>query len=275
MERLSQARSCSTTKEGVLSLRRASEGEGVPSPIVITSESHGVKRLSRSCVVEWKSGNCSGFQAPSLLADLAVMATVALLDRSRCLLVFDSDEDFKKVMLLDGSWWACKGIKMAPWAESLILKPLREFGSVKIRDLDDGRIKLLTDTVAPLVVEFKLNELQKDARPSRSGFSLEDHESLGLTPEAAIGAPETTNKCLGRMEVPTADDSDKADNSPWRSDDDENEDGRVAVVEQRHDVDGSSEEWPGALCIPSGPDSCGNGPVHGCGGCKGIGSWAR
>ncbi|GAB2294657.1 hypothetical protein Dimus_028853 [Dionaea muscipula] len=144
---------------------------------------------------------------------------------------------------------------MTPWSESLILKPLRE-------------------------------DLQEDARSSRSGLSLKDHESLGLTPKATMGAPETTNRCLGRMEVPAADDSDKADKSPisssevpsdqqWRSDDDENEDGRVVVVEQRHNMDGSSESRPGALSILTGPDSCGNGPVHGCGGCKGIGSWAR
>ncbi|GAB2300221.1 hypothetical protein Dimus_034259 [Dionaea muscipula] len=76
------------------------------SPIVITGESHGVERLSRSCVVEWMCRTYSGIQALALLSDLGVEAKVARLGRSKCLLEFGCDKDLLKVLQLDGSWWA-------------------------------------------------------------------------------------------------------------------------------------------------------------------------
>ncbi|GAB2273830.1 hypothetical protein Dimus_008602 [Dionaea muscipula] len=38
-------------------------------PIVITSKSHGVKRLQRSCVIDWSPGSGVGTDASSLLSD--------------------------------------------------------------------------------------------------------------------------------------------------------------------------------------------------------------
>ncbi|GAB2273829.1 hypothetical protein Dimus_008601 [Dionaea muscipula] len=103
--------------------------------------------------------------------------------------MFNNDEDFRRVLLLDHSWWTSRGFSMTPWSDELVIKSTREvrihcfgvplharcpktfkaigqqwgevllidFGSVESGCLDDGRIKLLTDVVIPLFAAFKLS----------------------------------------------------------------------------------------------------------------------
>ncbi|GAB2297780.1 hypothetical protein Dimus_031867 [Dionaea muscipula] len=284
-----------------------------------------------SCVVEWKSGACTGIHPSSLLSDLGVDATMARLDRFKHLLMFDREEDFRKTLQLDRSWWACRGVLMTYWLEKLILKPMREvwiscfgiplharclntymsigrqwgevlsveFGSVGSGVLDDDRIKLMTDLVAPLVVQFKLlvDDVEFEcwivedgsssfwlmqASPGHSGpgFSLDEHRVPGTSPEAAMANPEVLHRALGLL---AADDSDKADGLPVSSYEAsaietpcsspgydlvqcsmENgiEDDGVDKVALRHDLDVSNMERPGTECCDQeGYGPCGGGPT--------------
>ncbi|GAB2268724.1 hypothetical protein Dimus_003673, partial [Dionaea muscipula] len=119
---------------------------------------------------------------------MVVEGSVVPLDRFKCLLVLANDEEFRKVLALDRSWWVERGIEMTLWTADLIVKPKREvwlkclgvpfdvrcsntflsigrqwgevlsfeFGSVDCGALDDDRIKLLSDVVILFSFAFKL-----------------------------------------------------------------------------------------------------------------------
>ncbi|GAB2275743.1 hypothetical protein Dimus_010493 [Dionaea muscipula] len=190
-------------------------GCSVP-PNVITGESHGVEQLQRSCVIDWSSGNCAGFHALSLFSGMEVGVKVVLLDRLKCLLVFDNDEGFRKVLALDQSWSVSRGLEMTSWSAQLIINPLREvwlksyrvslharcpstflaisrqwgevlsveFGSLESGFLDEGRIKILSNVVTPLPSAFKLlvNGKEFDCWVVEEGSNTKQEASLILRP---------------------------------------------------------------------------------------------
>ncbi|GAB2266587.1 hypothetical protein Dimus_001581, partial [Dionaea muscipula] len=123
-----------------------------------------------------------------ILSELGVVASLVKIDKCRCLLVFDQEEDFRRATTSDGLWWVRRGVSMTPWMEDLVIQPLRdvwircsgapfhvrcpstlmaigkhwgdvlmvEFGTVESCSLDDGRILISTDVEAPLHCGFKL-----------------------------------------------------------------------------------------------------------------------
>ncbi|GAB2291553.1 hypothetical protein Dimus_025807 [Dionaea muscipula] len=99
---------------------------GEASLIVINGESHRVERLRRSCVTEKLNGGCAGLDASSLFLEMGVEGRFMKLGRVKGLLPFDSVEGFIRALLLDGSWWVNRGVRMTSWSESLVIKPVRE-----------------------------------------------------------------------------------------------------------------------------------------------------
>ncbi|GAB2276999.1 hypothetical protein Dimus_011706 [Dionaea muscipula] len=162
--------------------------------IVISDEFSGVERLKQSCVIEWKPRCCDGFQASPCLSELGVEVKLLKMDRYRCLLLIDNEEDFRDVLALGGSWWEGRSVSMTPWSEELVSKPRREawirchrvplharcsntfmsigqkWGDVLTVEfcswenglLDDGRILLFTEVLAPFNCSFTLRVDGKD-----------------------------------------------------------------------------------------------------------------
>ncbi|GAB2283111.1 hypothetical protein Dimus_017641 [Dionaea muscipula] len=121
-------------------------------------------------------------------AGLGVEGKFLMLGRVKGLLTFDNVEGFNRALLLDDSWWVKRGVKMTPWSESLVIKPMREvwiksygvpfharypntfmaigkqrgdillveFNLGESGSIDDGRVQILTETLTPFNFSFKL-----------------------------------------------------------------------------------------------------------------------
>ncbi|GAB2281178.1 hypothetical protein Dimus_015781 [Dionaea muscipula] len=250
-------------KMGVAGLER--KGCDVPHPIVITRESHGVEQLQRSCVITWRTDSCSGTHALSLFLELGVKVKVVVLDRSKCLLVFDNDDSFKKVLALDRSWCPTTFLSIRrQWGKVLFV----EFGFVDSGFLDDGRIKLLTDIVTPCSFAFKLlvdgksfdcwvvedgsfsmraaqdcHDVSRSSGFVGSGKSGEDHRTpgsvgfFGLLLGVALAEREEERSSQDLFEMSSPDDFDRARDPLHCSDGGRLEGCRLRETDQRRELD--------------------------------------
>ncbi|GAB2288682.1 hypothetical protein Dimus_022998 [Dionaea muscipula] len=193
-------------------------------------------------MIELMNGSCDGTHASDLLSDLGVVPRVVVIGRLERLLEFDSDKDFRKVLLLDQSWWASRGVTMAPWCPNTFLSIGQQLGKVLMIEcglvesgfLDDGMIKLLTEVLSPIFFAFTLKVDEKEfdywvvedgsisiqpvlGCPDSSGSPEfgqpgEDLRSHDMFHDAAM-ANQAIHKILGSAELSVSNDSDKVGGS--------------------------------------------------------------
>ncbi|GAB2296795.1 hypothetical protein Dimus_030899, partial [Dionaea muscipula] len=116
------------------------------------------------------------------------------IDRYRGLILFENEEGFRRALSLEGAWWDCKGVAMTPRSDELVIKPRREmrlrcydvplhvrspctFTSIGMQlgvvlmlefspcengCLDDGRILIIAEVMAPYSCVFTLKVDGKD-----------------------------------------------------------------------------------------------------------------